>query len=310
MAKPIIIDCDPGVDDAVALLFAFAAPDALDILGVTTVAGNVGAERTARNARVIREIAERENVPVFAGAEAPLFRLPIEADHFHGVSGLGDLKFTEPKAPLAPGRSAAFIVETLRGAAARSVTLVVTGPMTNVALAFLFEPAIKAGVAEIVLMGGARGEGGNITASAEYNIYADPHAAEIVFKCGLPIVALGLDVTHKVRTNPARMHALAKLGSKRAKAAVDLLRFGETVELKHAKRTGSPMHDQSTIAYVLQPELFQTRACTISVETNSPLTLGHTAVEFRLPPDDPGRVHWAVDADADGVFELMTRRLA
>lgn len=310
MAKPIIIDCDPGVDDAVALLFAFAAPDALEILGVTTVAGNVGAERTARNARVIREIAEREDVPVFAGAAAPLFRQPIEADHFHGVSGLGDLKFAEPRAPLAPGSSAAFIVETLRGAAAQSVSLVVTGPMTNVALAFLFEPAIKAAIAEIVIMGGARSEGGNITASAEYNIYADPHAAELVFKSGVPIVALGLDVTHKVRTNPARMDALARLGSKRAKAAVDLLKFGEAVELKHAKRVGSPMHDQSTIAYLLQPELFQTRACAISVETISALTLGHTAVEFRLPAGDAGRMHWAIDADADGVFELMTRRLA
>lgn len=310
MTKPIIIDCDPGVDDAVALLLAFSAPDALNILGVTTVAGNVGADLTARNALVIREIAGREDVPVYAGADAPLIRPQIEADHFHGVSGLGDLQFAEPRSPLAQGRAAQFIVDTLMATGARSVTLIVTGPMTNIALALLLEPAIKTGIREIVVMGGARSEGGNITASAEYNIYADPHAAQIVLSCGVPIVTLGLDVTHKVRTNPAHMAALGALTSARARAAHQLLRFGEQVERKHAGHEGAPMHDQSTIAYVLAPDLFVTRPCTIEVETSSALTLGHTAVEFRLPPGASGDVRWGVDADADGVFDLMIGRLA
>lgn len=308
MARALIIDCDPGVDDGVALLMAFAAPDALDILGVTTVAGNVGAALTARNACVIREIAGREEVPVFAGAAQPIMGAAIAAEHFHGESGLGDLAFAPPeKGPEASG-AVAFLIETLSRAAPGSVSLAVTGPMTNVALALAAAPACRAGVREIVVMGGARSEGGNITASAEYNIYADPHAAQIVFSSGLPVIVFGLDVTHQVRTNPARMARLAALTTARAKAAVDLLRFGERVERDLAKRDGAPLHDQCTIAYLLEPALFETAPCTIAVETESPLTRGHTAVEFRLKAESP--VRWAMRADADGVFALIERRLA
>lgn len=306
MTKPLIFDCDPGVDDAVALLLAFAARDAFDLLGVTTVAGNVNAALTARNARVLREIAGREQVPVFAGAARPIMGAAIAAEHFHGVSGLGTLAFTEPKAPLAPGRAVDFIVATLMAAAPGSVSLAVTGPMTNVALALLLEPSIGAGLREIVVMGGAREEGGNITASAEYNIYADPHAAAIVFASGLPIVALGLDATHKIRTTPTRMARLR--ASAKARVLVELLDFAEQVERDHAGREGAPLHDPSVIAYLMAPELFVTRPCTIQVETASPLTLGHTAIEYRGAASSSLR--WAVDADAQGVFDLITTRLA
>ncbi len=306
MPKPLILDCDPGVDDAVALLLAFAATDAFDLLGVTTVAGNVNAALTARNARVLREIARREEVPVFAGAVRPIMGAAVAAEHFHGASGLGSLAFAEPKAPLAPGRAVDFIVATLMSAAPGSVSLAVTGPMTNVALALLLEPRIGAGLREIVVMGGAREEGGNVTASAEYNIYADPHAAAIVFGSGLPIVALGLDATHKIRTTPTRMARLR--ASAKARVLVDLLDFAEQVERDQAGREGAPLHDPSVIAYLMAPELFVTRPCAIQVETASPLTLGHTAIEFRGAASCSTR--WAVDADAQGVFDLITKRLA
>jgi purine nucleosidase len=308
MAHDVIIDCDPGVDDAVALLLAFGARDELNILGVTTVAGNVGAALTARNARVVCELAGVVDIPVFAGAERAIMGGAVAADHFHGVSGLGTLAFDDPRMPLARGRSTSFLVETLCAAAPASTTLAITGPMTNIALALLVEPMICAAIKEIVVMGGARTEGGNITASAEYNVYADPHAAAIVFASGVPVTAIGLDATHQVRTTPARIQALERLDSRAAKAAAELLKFSEHVERMLAGREGAPLHDPCTVAYLLKPELFRFSACTISVETASPLTRGHTAIEFRL--DAPSETRWATDVDAEGVFDLLLRSLS
>jgi purine nucleosidase len=263
---------------------------------------------TTRNACVIREIAGREEVPVFAGAGHAIMGANVAAEHFHGQSGLGDLKVSPPRVGPTPGRAVRFLIDTLAAAAPRSVSIAVCGPMTNVALALLAEPEITASLGEIVVMGGARSEGGNITASAEYNIYADPHAAAIVFASGAPVVAFGLDATHQVRTTPERMQRLRALKSQRAHAAVELLTFGERVERDLAGRIGAPLHDPCTIAYLIDPSLFKTVACTINVETTSPLTLGHTAVEFRVSAPSP--VRWASSADADGVFALLERRLA
>jgi purine nucleosidase len=306
--RPLIIDCDPGVDDAVALLLAFAAPDLFDILAVTTVAGNVGGALTSRNACVIREIAGREDLPVFAGADRPLLVEPVAAEHFHGDTGLGTLPITAPRRGVEPTSAIQFLTETLTRAAPNSVSVAVTGPFTNIALALRAAPQIARGISEIVVMGGARSEGGNITASAEFNIYADPHAAEIVFSSGLPIVTFGLDATHQVRTSPARMQRLEGLKSPQAQAVCNLLRFGEHVERTLAGREGAPLHDQCVIAYLMAPHLFETRPCRIAVETASPITRGHTSVEFRLSA--PSNVQWAVNADAEGVFALIEQRLA
>ena len=206
--RKLIIDCDPGVDDAVALFLAFAARDALDLLGITTVGGNVAAALTARNARLVREIAGRADVPVFAGCPRPMSRAPVEAGHFHGESGLGALTVHEPAAAAAAEHAVEFLVRTLREAPVGAITLAVTGPMTNVATALTIAPHLAGRLREIVVMGGARSEGGNITASAEYNIHADPHAAQLVFAAGCPVVALGLDLTHQVRSIPRRIEAI------------------------------------------------------------------------------------------------------
>ncbi len=306
--RPLIIDCDPGVDDAVALLLAFSAPDAFDLLGITTVAGNVNSALTAHNACVVRALAEREDVPVFSGADRPLLVAPVEAGHFHGANGLGDLSFPSPNKGSEGTHAVAFLAETLSKATPKSVSIAVLGPLTNIALALRANPASALGVREIVIMGGARSEGGNISASAEFNIYADPHAAAVVFSSGLPIVALGLDATHQVRTDPARMARLEALNSVRARAACQLLRFGEHVERTLAQREGAPLHDPAVIAYLLAPELFETQTARIDVETNSPLTRGHTAVEFRL--EAPSATLWTTRVRADGVFDLLERRLA
>lgn len=307
--RSLIIDCDPGVDDGVALLLAFGSPR-LDLLAITTVAGNVDAALTARNARIIRQIAGREDVPVHAGAQVPMVRAPIEAAHFHGASGLGDLAIFEPAAPLAAGNSAAAIIEAVMARPPGMVDIAVTGPMTNLALAMRLEPALASRLGTVAVMGGARAEGGNITASAEYNIYADPHAAHVVFGSGAKVVAFGLDATHQVRTNPDRMAAIASVGTAKARAAVELLTFSQRVELDLAKRIGAPMHDSSPIAWLIDPSLFTVIPARIQVETQSDLTLGHTAVEFRLQDPDACCTWWAIQADADGLFDLLIEALA
>ena len=303
----LIIDCDPGVDDAIALFLAFASPE-LDLIAVTTVAGNVSAVLTARNARLIRQIAGREDVPVFAGAERPLVRPPVEADHFHGESGLGRLPVFEPAARLAQGEAADRIVTEAMARPPGSVTVAVTGPMTNLALAFEREPALPARLAAVVAMGGARSEGGNITASAEYNIYADPHAAQAVAASSCRLVMLGLDVTHQVRATPERIARIAALGTPQAEAVTHLLDFAVETERKFVEGGAPPLHDPCTIAYLLRPDLFTTRPCRLEVETESPLTLGHTAVEFRVDPA-VATSQWATEAEADGVFALIVERL-
>jgi len=293
----------------VALLLAFAAPDALDLIAITTVGGNVEAELTARNARIIRQIAGREDVPVFKGASLPLFRAPVVADHFHGESGLGFLDVFEPTAPLAPGAAANAIVEAVMARAPGEVTLAVTGPMTNVALAMRLEPAIVQSLGPIVVMGGARREGGNITASAEYNIFADPHAAQVVFGSGCEVITFGLDATYQVRITPERLAAFEAIKTPVGQAAHSLLAFACHAEAANGVGRDSPLHDPCTIACILQRQLFTSKPARIQVETTSPLTLGHTAVEFRLP--DPGavRTSWVTEADAEGVFALLLRRL-
>lgn len=309
MKRRVIIDCDPGVDDGVALLLAFAAGDRLDLTGITTVAGNVGAELTARNACLIREIAAREDVAVFAGCTRPLVREPVEAGHFHGDSGLGDLPIRAPRIGVDPLHAVDFLVRELQAAPAASISLVITGPMTNVASAIRRDPTVVRSIREFAIMGGARSEGGNITASAEYNIHADPHAAQAVFNAGPPVFAFGLDATHQVRATPARTSVIAALDAAAARTAAALLEFSNSLPANGPREQGSPLHDPCPIAWLIEPSLFEFRRCHVDVETDSALTLGHTAVEFRAAGDRPQNVQWAVRADAEGIFELLTRRL-
>ena len=309
MSESLIIDCDPGVDDCVALLLAFASPE-LEILAVTTVAGNVGAQLTARNARIIRQIAGREDVPVHAGAERPLVRVPVEAGHFHGESGLGDMAPFEPDAPAEAEPSADAIVRRVRERPAGTVTIGALGPLTNVALALQAAPDIAGRIKQIVLMGGARSEGGNITASAEYNIHADPHAADVVFRSGVPTVVMGLDVTHQVRATEARTTRLRAARNPRAQTALRMIDFSNGIERRLVGGQSAPLHDPCVIAWLIRPDLFELMPANIQVETQSQLTLGHTAVEFRLGEDHPQNARWGVGADADAVFDLLTERLS
>jgi len=305
----VLFDCDPGVDDSVALLLAFAAQSQLELLGITTVAGNVDITQTTRNACVIREIAGREDVPIAAGARRPLQRAPIAASHFHGETGLGNLDFQAPRAQALTLSAADFSQSILEKATPRSISWVITGPMTNAADLILRRPDVLQAVKEFVVMGGARSEGGNITASAEYNIFADPHAAQIVLSTGVPVYAFGLDVTHQVRATPQRIAAMQRLTTPSARAAARLLDFASGLPA-YDRDEGSPVHDPCPIAWLIKPDLFEFRDCHIEVECQSPLTVGHTAVEFRPQEGKSQHVHWAVRADADGFFDLLRTYLA
>jgi purine nucleosidase len=307
VARKIIIDCDPGIDDAVMLMLAFASPE-LEILGITTVAGNLPLSTTARNARVIRELAGREDVPVYAGCPRPMVRDVLEASEFHGKNGLGDLKLPRPQKPLGTAHAVDFIEATLL-AAEDPVTLVVTGPFTNVALAIVKNPDILKSVDRIVVMGGARSEAGNITPSAEFNVAADPHAAHIVFTCGKPIVAFGLDVTHAAMATPKRIAAIKALGNASALAAADMLAWVAKVEKDLKNYEGAPLHDPCTVAWLLKPSLFKLKPCHVAVEIGSPLTMGHTAVDYWGATGKKPNAEWAYSVDADGLFALITKRL-
>ena len=305
--QSLIIDCDPGVDDAVALFLAFAAPE-LELLAVCTVGGNVPAHLTQRNARIVRQIAGREDVPVYGGAERPLKRPPAGAGDFHGPEGLGDLEPFEPTGIIGDGPAANAIVDLVMKRPAGSVAVAVLGPMTNLALAMKRERRLADHLGPVVVMGGARSEGGNITASAEFNIWADPDAAAVVFASGCDVVVFGLDATHQVRATEPRIRAIEALRSEPARATAALLRFSQRVEREANGAEAPPLHDPCPIAWLLKPELFTLKPCRIEVETASELTRGHTAVEFRVDPAT-ARHRWATAADGQGVFDLLTDTL-
>lgn len=311
MAKrPIIIDCDPGQDDAIGLLLAMSSPDDLDILGVTTVAGNVPLALTERNARQVCDIAGRSDVSVYAGCSKPMVRDLVTAEKVHGKTGIDGIDVVEPKRPLEEQHAVDFIVDTLNGAEKASITLVPTGPLTNIGQAITKDSSILDKVEQIVLMGGAMREGGNISPSAEFNILVDPHAADIVFRCGRPITVMGLDVTHQVLATQERRDKIRAIGNEAARATAGMLDYFNRHDTVKYGSMGAPLHDPCTIAFLLKPELFTGKLCNISVETESELTMGNTAVDFWQVTDRPKNATWMHAVDADGFYELLIERLS
>ncbi len=306
--RKIIIDTDPGQDDAIAILLALASPE-LDVLGITAVAGNVPLALTEKNARKICELAGRPETKVFAGAVRPLVRPLVTAEHVHGRTGLDGPDLPEPTMTLQNEYAVDFIVDTLMAEEAGQVTLCPLGPLTNIALALIREPRIATRIREIVLMGGGFFEGGNVTPAAEFNIYVDPHAAEIVLSAGIPVVMMPLDVTHKALTTARRVARFRGLGTPVGAAAAALLEFFERFDEEKYGTDGGPLHDPCVIAYLLRPDLFGGRACNVTVETASELTMGMTVVDWWGVTDRPKNATVMRDIDDDGFFELLTDRL-
>ena len=307
-ARKIIIDTDPGQDDALAILLALASPE-LDVLGITTVAGNVPLHLTQKNARKVCELAGKPQTPVYAGASRPMVRPLVTAEHVHGRTGLDGPDLPEPVMPLQAQHAVDFILHSLQSQPAGEITLCTLGPLTNVALALQRAPEIASRIRQIVMMGGGFFEGGNITPAAEFNIYVDPHAADVVFRSGVPLVLMPLDVTHQVLTTRKRMDAIGARGTPVAKACVELLEFFERHDEQKYGSDGGPLHDPCVIAYLLQPELFQGRDCNVVVETGSELTMGMTVVDWWAVSGRPANAKVMRTVDADGFFSLLTARL-
>lgn len=299
MARKIIIDTDPGKDDAVAILLALAVPSELALLALVAVAGNVPLSRTEGNARRLLALGGRPDIPVYAGCARPLVRPPITAEHVHGDTGLRGLELPEPAVPVRLEHGVDFLIGALRSAPGE-ITLCLLGPATNLAMALVKAPDIAACIAEVVWMAGGRSAGGNTTPAAEFNVYADPDAAKVVLGSGVPLTLLPLDLTRQVRLTPTRMARLRQVGTAAARAMAAL--FSDTDD--------APLHDPCVIAHLLRPDLFTGRRTNIEVETASPLTLGMTVVDWFGVTGRPANAFWLNQADADGFFDLLFERLA
>ena len=308
--RQIIIDTDPGQDDAVAILLALASPDELTVLGITAVAGNVPLPLTQRNARIVCELAGRTDIPVFAGCDAPLKRKLVTAEHVHGKTGLDGPQLPDPTMPLQDQNGVDFIIDTLRDAPSGSVTLCPLGPLTNIATALHRAPDIAAKIHEIVLMGGAYFQVGNITPAAEFNIYVDPEAADIVFKSGVPITVLPLDVTHKALVTAPRVEAFRTMGTEVGRMVAEWTDFFERFDKEKYGSAGAPLHDPCVPAYLIRPDLFTGRHINVEIETTSDLTLGMTVADWWRVSGRAPNAMFMGDVDADGFFTLLTERLA
>lgn len=308
-ARSIIVDTDPGQDDALAILLALASPE-LEVLGFIGVAGNVPLDLTTRNIRVVCELAGRTEVPVFAGAKQPLKRALVTAEHVHGSTGLDGAVLPEPSMELQSQNGVDFLIETVLNRPENSVTLCSLGPLTNLALALQKEPRIAPRIQELVMMGGGFFAGGNITPAAEFNIFVDPDAAKIVFESGIPITMFPLDCTHQALTSTARIASFRALNSRVGDACAGWLEFFERFDEDKYGTDGGPLHDPNVIAYLLQPDIYGSRFINVEVETESQLTLGMTVADWwRVSGKEPN-VTYVRDVDADAFYKLLLERIA
>jgi len=306
MTTPILIDCDPGHDDAIALLLALASPE-LELLGVTTVAGNQTLEKTTTNALRVLEFVGRGDIPVAAGADRPLMRDPFVAAYVHGDTGLDGPELPPPSGSTVPEHAVDFLAERATGAG-RPATLVAIGPLTNVALLLARHPDAAGRLERIVLMGGAIGEG-NVTPSAEFNIWADPEAAARVFASGLDVTMIGLDVTHKAlmtREHAERLRGAGRTG----RMVAELFDFFNRFHEEKYDFEGSPVHDAVAVAQVFRRELVQTVERRVAIDCASELCRGRTVVDLRGGRGNEPNAHVGVGIDGDAFLELLLDRLA
>lgn len=306
---PIIIDTDPGQDDAVAILLALASPE-LEVLGITAVAGNVPLALTEKNARKICELAGRPDVKVHAGAIRPMVRSLVTAEEVHGKTGLDGPVLPEPAMTLQDQHAVDYLVETLMARPAGTITLCTLGPLTNIALALVREPRIASRIKQIVAMGGGYFEGGNVTPSAEFNIYVDPHAARLVFEAGIPLTLIPLDCTHQALTTAKRVEAFRAMNNKSGPATAAMLDFFERFDENKYGTDGGPLHDPCVIAWLLQPELFEGKLVNVSVECESELTMGMTVVDWWRVTKRAPNATVVRNVNAEGFFRLLTERIS
>jgi purine nucleosidase len=308
--RRIIVTSDPGQDQAVAILLILGSQEEFEVLGIVATAGNIGLEHTERNTRKILELAGRIDIPVFLGSPRPLRRELVTAAHVHGPTGLDGPALPEPTMKLQTKPGVDFIIETLLAEPPGTVTVVSLSPLTNLALALRKAPEIAGRIREIAMMAGAYFEVGNITPSAEFNVYVDPEAADVVLRSGVPITMLPLDVTHRMLSTPARLNRIHALGNRSGVAVAEMLRFSERFDLEKYGWPGAPLHGPCVPAYMIRPDLFQGRNINVTVETESALTLGMTVADWWRITEQPRNVFYVRDGDVEGYYDLLTERLA
>ena len=305
--KKIILDCDPGHDDAIALLLAHGNPN-IELLAVTTVVGNQTLEKVTRNALSVARIANITNVPFAAGAVRPLIRNVEVAPDIHGDSGLDGPVLPEPAIQLDKRHAIDLIIDTIMSHPPKSVTLVPTGGLTNIAMAVRKEPKIVERVKEVVLMGGGY-HVGNWSAVAEFNIKIDPEAAHIVFNEKWPVTMVGLDLTHQALATPEVIEKISAIKTKPAKFVLEMLEFFGKMYKQAQGFTYPPVHDPCAVAYVINPELIKTKRVPVDIELTGTLTLGMTVADFRFPPDDSCHTQVATELDHTGFWDLIVDSL-
>lgn len=310
MARRIIITSDPGQDQAAAILLMLGSPEDFEVLGIVATAGNIGLDQTEKNTRKILELAGRRDIPVYLGSPRPMRRELVTAAHVHGPTGLDGPVLPEPTMKLQTTFGVDFIIETLRGAPAGTITIVSLSPLTNLALALEKAPDIAPRIREIAMMAGAYFEVGNITPSAEFNVYVDPEAADHVLRSGIPITMVPLDVTHKMLSTPARLDRIEALGNRCGPALAQMLRFSEHFDLEKYGWPGAPLHGPCVPAFLIRPQMFLGRQINVSIETGSPLTLGMSVADWWRITDRPRNAFYVRDGDADAYYDLLTERVA
>ena len=307
MSTRIILDCDPGHDDAMAIVLAHGAPE-IELAAITTVAGNHPLELTTLNARRICSLCGIDDVPIAAGCAAPLIRALVTAPQIHGETGLEGHPWAEPTVAAVPDHAVDLIIDLVM-AAPGEITLVPIGPATNIALALRREPRIASRVREVVLMGGAWSRG-NMTPAAEFNTYVDPEAAAIVFGGGWPVTMIGLEVTEMAVANDDVFQRIDAVATPVAKAVSGMLRFYQAQQLREVGIGSPPVHDPCAVARVARPELVETRDAYIEVELAGRLTMGMTVTDFRRVEGRPFNVKAGVSLAADAFWDLFLDALA
>lgn len=306
MTLPIILDCDPGIDDAFSLAMALAS-DRLSILGVTTSYGNVGLDHTTNNALRILDWFGSD-IPVFAGVDRPLLANMVDASAYHGETGLHAPDLAQPTSSKQPLDAVSFLIETLRSSD-QKITLVASGPLTNLAIMLRLAPDVIGNIEQIIFMGGST-DYGNDSPAAEFNMLCDPHAAQIILSADVPKVMFGLNVTHQVIATPERVQMLRDIGNDTGRVFADMSVFFEKVYREVYGFSGSALHDPCTIAWLLNPDLFETRKMRVDVDTNSGVSFGRTVHDIWNIGKQSCHTEVALNADADGFFGLLKHLFA
>ena len=313
MTEKIILDCDPGHDDAAAIMLAIASPNEIELLGITAVAGNVPVDRTALNAQKILALCDRPDIPVFKGCPRPMMGSLITGENVHGESGLAthtEFKLPEPRGALESTHAVNAIIEPLRSGEPNTITIVATGPLTNLGMALVMAPEIAERIQRIVVMGGSTWGPGNRTPAAEFNILVDPNAADIVFSCGADVIMFGLDVCRQIVITTKWIESLRAIGTQPAIGLADLMSFFNDYDVRTYGRPGAPLHDPCTIGYVIDPTLFEGQKLNVRVETSPGICYGSTVADWNGVTGGMENVTVIAEGDSERFFNLLASRIA